>query len=188
MHWLFWASRRIIIKFLVINVFFPVLYIHHLIFGNHRWAMDALFYSYSMIPFNYDDKEARHLELSCRCHLSNTQIVSSVKNITEAITCLRLCVKLRICFCLFCSLILLLFFHYCFYVFNSVFLFAWLFPLFLLGIAIHGKYHNFGVLFLCFGVFCSYLFINLLLFFFCYILMELMELQEYRLAVSLSLF
>ena len=94
-----------------------------------------------------------------------------------------------ICICLFRSLILLLFFHCCFYVFNSVFLFACLFfPLLFLEIVIHGKYHNFRVLFLYFCVCSSYLFINLLLFFFFYFLMELIDLEEYGLAVSLSLF
>ena len=50
------------------------------------------------LSFDYDDKEARDVGLSCRCHTSDSQIVSSMENMLERITCLWLCVNL----CIFC--------------------------------------------------------------------------------------
>ena len=46
-------------------------------FGNHHWGVDTIFYIYVTL-FNYDGKEARDTELSCRCYLSNSHIVFSV--------------------------------------------------------------------------------------------------------------
>ena len=66
-HRLLWRSRRVSISF----YFF-------LFFGDHRWGVDALFHIYHKISFNYDAMGARDVGLSCRCHLSNSQIVSSV--------------------------------------------------------------------------------------------------------------
>ena len=50
-------------------------------------------------------------------------------------------------------------------------------------IVVHYKYHNFQILFLYFWASSSYLFIHI---FFFYFLMELLVLQEYRLAAFLS--
>ena len=72
-HWLFWASRRLsIILFLYDYYFF-----YKLFFGDHCWGVDALFHIYHM-TFNYGVNKARDVNLSCRCHLRNSQIVSSV--------------------------------------------------------------------------------------------------------------
>ena len=62
------------------------------------------------MTFNYDAKEPRDVGLSCRFHLSNSQIVSSVENNTgeNNFLFLRLCVSLCICCC------------YCFFVFCFV--------------------------------------------------------------------
>ena len=98
-HWLLWVSRRVSIIYIFILIFFCKLF-----FGVHRWGVDALFYIYHMTSFNYDAKEARDLDLSWRCHLSSSQIVSSVYNMLERITSLWLCVSVLIfCFvvCLF---------------------------------------------------------------------------------------
>ena len=46
--------------------------------ADYRWGVDTFFHICHMTSFNYDAKEARDLGLSCRCHLSNSQIVSSV--------------------------------------------------------------------------------------------------------------
>ena len=73
-HWLLWVSHRVSI---IIN-FFSFSFCK-LFFGDHSWGVDALFFHiYHMTSFNYDAKEARDVGLSCRCHLSNSQIVSSV--------------------------------------------------------------------------------------------------------------
>ena len=71
-HWLRWISRRASIIIIIIIV------ICKLFFGDHSWSADALFHIYHMTSFNYDAKEARDVGLSCRCHLDNSQIVSSV--------------------------------------------------------------------------------------------------------------
>ena len=73
-HWLLWVSRRVSLIFIFILFYFFC----KLFFGDHRWGVDALFHIYHMTSFNYDAKEARDVGLSCRCHLCNNQIVSSV--------------------------------------------------------------------------------------------------------------
>ena len=73
-HWLIWVSLRVSIVFIFILFYFFC----KLFFGDHRWGVDALFHIYHMTSFNYDAKGARDVGLSCRCHLSNSQIVSSV--------------------------------------------------------------------------------------------------------------
>ena len=73
-HWLLWVSRRVSIIFIFILFYFFC----KLFFGDHRWGVDALFHIYHMASFNYDAKGTRDVGLSCRCHLSNSQIVSSV--------------------------------------------------------------------------------------------------------------
>ena len=75
-HWLLWVSRRVSIIFIFIFILFY--FFCKLFFGDHRWGVDALFHIYHMTSFNYDAKGARDVGLSCRCHLSNSQIVSSV--------------------------------------------------------------------------------------------------------------
>ena len=79
-YWLFWVSRGVsIILFLFVFIFyFFFFFFCKLFFGDHRWGVGALFHIYHMKSFNYDAKEARDVGLSCRCHLSNSQIVSSV--------------------------------------------------------------------------------------------------------------
>ena len=66
-RWLLWVSRKVNIN-LFIQFFF----------GDHRWGVDAFVYIYFITSFKYDDKEARYVGLSCRCHLSNSQMVSPV--------------------------------------------------------------------------------------------------------------
>ena len=88
-HWLRWISRRVSIIIIIIII----IIISKLFFGDHSWGVDALFHVYHMTSFNYDAKEARNVGLSCRCHLSNSRIVSSLENMLERITCLWLCVS-----------------------------------------------------------------------------------------------
>ena len=97
-HWLLWVSRRVSINF----TFIFILWCHH-------WGVDALFHIYHMTSFNYDAKGARDVGLSCRCHLSNSQIASSVQNMLERITCLWLCVSVLFVH-LFFSFLLVFFF------------------------------------------------------------------------------
>ena len=49
-----------------------------LFFVDHHWGVDVLFHIYHITSFNYDAKVAKNVGLSCRCHMSNSQIVSSV--------------------------------------------------------------------------------------------------------------
>ena len=102
-HWLLWISHRVSILFLL--YFFLTLF-----FGDHHWGVDTLFHIYHMTSFNYNAKGARAVGLSCRCRLSNSQIVSSVQNMLERITYLWLCVSV-----LFVVAVIIIFF-------NSVFL------------------------------------------------------------------
>ena len=44
------------------------------------------FNMYYLTSFNYGAKEAREVGLSCRCHLSDSQIASSLENMLERIT------------------------------------------------------------------------------------------------------
>ena len=74
-HWLLWVSRRVSIIFIFISFFF---FFCKLFFVDHRWGVDALFHIYQITSFNYDAKVAKNVGLSCRCHMSNSQIVSSV--------------------------------------------------------------------------------------------------------------
>ena len=97
-HWLLWVSRRVIVIFIFIIYIYIYIYIYFckLFFGDHRWlrwAVGALFHIYHMTSFNYDAKDAVDVGLSCRCHLCNSQIVSSVWNMLERVTCLWLCVS-----------------------------------------------------------------------------------------------
>ena len=62
---------------------------------------------------NYYTKKTKDVSLSCRYHLSNSQIVSPVQNILERITCLWLCANL----CTFVIVAIAM-------LFNSVFLFS----------------------------------------------------------------
>ena len=71
-HWLLWVSHRVSIIFIFIFIFFCKLF-----FGDHCWVVDTLFHIYHMTSFNYA-KVARDIGLFCRCHLSNSQIASSV--------------------------------------------------------------------------------------------------------------
>ena len=71
------------------------------IFGDLRWGVHALFHIYHMTSLTYDAREARDVSLTCKCHLSDSQIVSSVKNMLERISYLWLCERLCIC-CRFC--------------------------------------------------------------------------------------
>ena len=105
-HWLLEVSRRINMKHFFCN----------LLFRDHLWGADALFYIYHMTSFNYNAKEARDVDLSCRCHLSDSQIVSSafcVIHARENNLLVIVCKFMYIC--------------YCCYVFNSVVLFFCLF-------------------------------------------------------------
>ena len=63
------GNRRVSI--IIINFFYFILFCK-LLFGDHRWGVDALFHIYHMKSFNYDAKEARDVGFSCRCHLSNS--------------------------------------------------------------------------------------------------------------------
>ena len=67
-HWLIWVYRR------VSNIFIFILFF----FGDYRWGVDVLFHIYHMTSFNYDANGARDVGLSCRCHLSNSQVICSV--------------------------------------------------------------------------------------------------------------
>ena len=135
-HWLLWVSRSVSILFLLSCFFFSFFFFFFfckLFFGGHRWGVDALFHIHHVTSFNYDAKEARDVGLSCRCHLSNSQIVSSVLNTLERITCLwlyvSLCICCRYCYvfyfcssvCLFICLCFLLLFLFCFFVFFGIF-------------------------------------------------------------------
>ena len=94
--WLLWVSRRVIVIFIFIIYIYIYIYFCKLFFGDHRWlrwAVGALFHIYHMTSFNYDAKDAVDVGLSCRCHLCNSQIVSSVWNMLERVTCLWLCVS-----------------------------------------------------------------------------------------------
>ena len=92
-----------------------------LFIGNHHWGVDTLSHIDHMTPFNYDVKKARDVGLSCRCYMSDRQIVCSVWNMLERITCLWLCISLYICCyhccCCFCV------FLFCFPVFWGFYLF-----------------------------------------------------------------
>ena len=72
---LLWVSRRVNIIFIFILFFF---FFCKLFSGDHRWGVEPLFHIYHMKSFNYDAEGAKDVGLSCRCHLSNSQIVSSV--------------------------------------------------------------------------------------------------------------
>ena len=50
----------------------------NLFFGEHRRGVDHLFHIYHMASFNYDAKMPMDVGLCCRCHLSNSQLLSSV--------------------------------------------------------------------------------------------------------------
>ena len=67
-HWLLWVSRRV-----SVNHFFWKLF-----FGDHRWGVYTHFHICHMTSFNYDAKEVRDVGLSSGCHLSDSQIASSV--------------------------------------------------------------------------------------------------------------
>ena len=73
------------------------------------------------MTFNYDAKEPRDVGLSCRFHLSNSQIVSSVENNTGENNFL-------VIVCKFVYLLLLLFFCFlfCFVLFPSGYFTAYL--------------------------------------------------------------
>ena len=89
----------------------------NLLFRDDLWGVDALFYIYHMTSFNYNAKEARDVDLCCRCHLSDSQIVSSAFCVTHAREnnlLVIVCKFMYICYC-------------CCYVFNSVVLFFCLF-------------------------------------------------------------
>ena len=77
-HWLLWVSRRVSVIFIFILFYFIFFscFFYKLFFGNHRWGVDTLFYIYYMTSFNYDAMGERNVGLSCRCHLSNSHIVS----------------------------------------------------------------------------------------------------------------
>ena len=79
-HWLLWVSHRVSIIFIFILFIYLFIYLFFckLLFGDHCWGLDALFHIYHMTSFNNDVKGARNVGLSCRCHLNNSQIVSSV--------------------------------------------------------------------------------------------------------------
>ena len=70
-HWLLWVSCKV-------SIYCYYFFFCKLFFGDHRWGVDVLFHIYHVTSFNYDAKETRDVGLSCRCHLSNSQIVSSV--------------------------------------------------------------------------------------------------------------
>ena len=74
-HWLLWVSRRVSIIFIYLFIYLFIFC--KLFFGDRRWGVDALFHIYHMISFNYDAKGARDVGLSCRSHLSNSQIIVS---------------------------------------------------------------------------------------------------------------
>ena len=74
-HWLLWVSCGVSIIFIFISFYF---FFCKLFFVGHRWGVDALFHIYHITSFNYDAKVAKNVGLSCRCHMSNSQIVSSV--------------------------------------------------------------------------------------------------------------
>ena len=75
-----------------------VLYFSRLILDEHRRGVHVLFYIYKMASFNYDAKEGRDAGVPCRCHLSNSQRVSSAYNIINRTTYIQLCVNLCIYF------------------------------------------------------------------------------------------
>ena len=85
-HWLLWVSRRVDIIFIficyliiiIIINFFLSFFFCKLFLVDHHWGVDVPFHIYHMTYFNYDAKEARDVGLSCRCHQSNSQIISSV--------------------------------------------------------------------------------------------------------------
>ena len=79
-NWLFWLSHKVNIKFVCccFYICLILLCVFKLFFGDHNWGIDTLFYIYHMTSFNYDAKEERDVGLSCICHLSNSQILSSV--------------------------------------------------------------------------------------------------------------
>ena len=66
-HWLLWVSRKVNINhfFLQVILWWPPLQCWHC-------------YIYHMTSFNYDAMEPRDVGLSCGCHLSDSQVVSSV--------------------------------------------------------------------------------------------------------------
>ena len=70
-HWLLWVGRRLNI----INFSFSF---WKFFFGEQRWGVEDLFHFYHMTSFNCEAKKVRDVGLSCRFHLSNGQIVSSV--------------------------------------------------------------------------------------------------------------
>ena len=67
-HWLLRVSRRVLFLFLF-N------YYHYCYYFFVRIKIITI---YHMTSFNCDANEARDVDLCCRCHLSNSQIVSSV--------------------------------------------------------------------------------------------------------------
>ena len=64
---------------LKVSIIFIYFFFCKLFFGDHRWGVGALFHIYHLTSFNYDAKGARDGGLSCRCHLSNSQIVYCVQ-------------------------------------------------------------------------------------------------------------
>ena len=93
-NWLFWGNCRVSIKLSLLLL----LLFHKLYLGDHCRRVDVHFYIYHMASFNYNSKEARDVDLSCWCHLSDSRIVSS----RESNLLLWLCVNLFICCCCCC--------------------------------------------------------------------------------------